>query len=464
MTIFQAPLLILYSLEPLHLVFVALATLIGTWRAGIAATVIGLILGYVWSLAANTPGMGLSTLAVLFGSSAAAIILTELGVRLRLSLFRKLPPPVRTIDLNQIIGTIPHLVWTLDHAGKVESTCHRVSEYTGFSRDEINVRGWRTLIHPDDLNATTTACEEAARDLRSLSIEHRIRNRAGEFRWNLCLCRPVIDDQGRLIRWVGTHTDIEAQKAAQESLKNQCQLVTHANQAKSAFLADMSHEIRNPLSVMVGIGELLKVGGIHSSDVQLYIDTLLRNGQTVVQLVNDILDLSKVEAGRLELVHSPVSLRSLLEDMRIDLGLKAREKKIDLTITTADDVPDVIVTDATRLNQVITNLVSNAIKFTSVGSVKVTTTLFGPRSGNSICIAFAVEDSGVGIPPEQLNRLFEPFAQGQHSANYARQPGTGLGLAIARRIARLMGGDVELVYTQLGVGSCFRAHLRCTLP
>ncbi|UWQ53436.1 response regulator [Leisingera caerulea] len=214
-----------------------------------------------------------------------------------------------------------------------------------------------------------------------------------------------------------------------------------ASVAKSQFLANMSHEIRTPLNGVIGMAELLCGTGLTPQQSE-YARIIMRSGDTLLNLINDILDFSKIEAGRLELEKAPFRLRDLLGDTLQTLAVRAAEKGLELAHHIPPEVPDRVVGDPTRLRQIIVNLVGNAIKFTGQGEVVVDTRLAG-LSETGVKVEFEVRDTGIGIPKDQQNRIFEAF--GQADASTTRQyGGTGLGLAISAQLARKMGGEMTL--------------------
>lgn len=239
------------------------------------------------------------------------------------------------------------------------------------------------------------------------------------------------------LHWVGlANRQLVVERAVAEA----------ANQAKTEFLANVSHEIRTPMNALLGVAELLQRTPLNLEQ-QRYVDVFRRSGQTLFELINDLLDLSKIEAGRLELQLRPFSLRRLLSEQRELLAVRAGDKGLTLSWEVAEDLPDGVLGDRGRLAQVLMNLIGNAIKFTPAGSVEVSVS-HGPKG-----LLFAVSDTGIGIVANQHERIFQPFTQADGSATRA-YGGTGLGLSIASSLVRQMGGTIELQSTP-GVGSTF---------
>lgn len=228
-----------------------------------------------------------------------------------------------------------------------------------------------------------------------------------------------------------------------------------ANAAKSAFLANMSHEIRTPIGAIIGFSELARQPGAPRENVAHYLGVVERNSHQVLRIVDDILDLAKVEAGKVELEIIEFSLSEFLSDFTSLLGFRARDNGIYFYINAGYDLPEKISTDPTRLRQILTNAVGNAIKFTRKGSVTLNV------SYSNGLLEFEIIDTGRGICPEQSKYLFQAFAQADISTT-RKFGGTGLGLVITRRLCQIMGGDYTLVRSELGVGSTFVASVRVT--
>ncbi|NLX98752.1 MAG: response regulator [Rhodopirellula sp.] len=248
---------------------------------------------------------------------------------------------------------------------------------------------------------------------------------------------------------------LEAQERA--AIEKLCQATEAANRAKSEFLANMSHEIRTPLNAILGFTELLRQGadGGDEEERRDFLDTIHASGQHLLELINDILDLSKIESGRMEVESVACLPATIVRDVLSILRVRAEEKNIQLSCEIRDGVPSAVATDPVRLKQLLMNLLSNAIKFTSSGSVRIVVRPSGSERHPKL--AFDVIDSGIGISPEKLDAIFDAFAQADTSVT-RRFGGTGLGLAISRRIAEALGGSLT-VQSEVGKGSVFTATI-----
>jgi PAS domain S-box-containing protein len=247
--------------------------------------------------------------------------------------------------------------------------------------------------------------------------------------------------------------DITEQKRATAELNIAKEAAEVANLAKSSFLANMSHEIRTPLGIVLGYSELLANSDLNHEEKSNFICALKRNGELLSNIINDILDLSKVEAGKLELNLHKVSMSEILTDTQSLLKLQASEKGIIFKVSMDELVPPTIYTDVMRLRQILVNIIGNAIKFTQKGLVEVKIKLIS-TGANKSALAFIVTDTGRGISKEQAARLFTPFSQADISTT-RKFGGSGLGLVLAKRLAQMLGGDVVLTESELDKGCTF---------
>ncbi|RBP29746.1 PAS domain S-box-containing protein [Marinobacter pelagius] len=291
-------------------------------------------------------------------------------------------------------------------------------------------------------------------------IEARYLTRDGEERWATISLHTAYDNDGEPTHLEGTCIDVTESRQRQriererEQERLEKELARNSAEAKSQFLANMSHEIRTPLAAIIGYGETLLDPDLTETEKKSSAETVVRSGRHLLDLVNDILDHSKIDANKLDVDVIPVNLPELLDEIRAFFTPRAREKGLDFSIICEYPLPEQIRTDPTRFRQIIINLCGNALKFTEKGSISLSI-----RCDRETEMLMArVVDTGIGMKPEQLRRLFDPFAQG--SAAISRQyGGTGLGLSISRRLAELLGGDITVASTY-GEGSEFELAIR----
>ncbi|MGE0525718.1 MAG: ATP-binding protein [Bdellovibrionales bacterium] len=255
--------------------------------------------------------------------------------------------------------------------------------------------------------------------------------------------------------------EISELKRTERELRVAMQKAEEANRAKSEFLANMSHEIRTPLSAILGFAELMKDPMLPLNERLSYAEVINRNGRQLSSIVNDVLDLSKVEAGKFEVERIPMSLSNVIAQVSSLFRGEVERKGLHLRVEPPPaKVPERICSDPTRIQQILTNLISNAVKFTHRGGIKVS--IEAIDSGHGLQIGFRVKDTGIGVPLQKQQSLFQPFSQGDTSMT-RKYGGTGLGLALSKRLADLLGGDLILVESREGKGSTFLATVNANL-
>ena len=348
---------------------------------------------------------------------------------------------------RSIIQTAMDGFWRVDMQGRLLEVNERYCRMSGYRAEEL------LTMRVTDLEAAETAEMTAAHfrkfvELGEDRFESLHRRKDGSiFDVEISVqYRPV--DGGQLVVFL---RDITDRKQAEAELHQAKEAAEAANIAKSRFLATMSHEIRTPMNGVIGMLELLQHTGL-TTEQQSYVESAKKSGFELVHLLNDILDLSKIEADRLELELSAFDLRAVIADTINLLSLSARGKAVQLVSSIDSDVATVLKGDAGRLRQLITNIVGNAIKFTPKGTVTLHIRK-DQEDENSTTLRFQVSDSGIGIPADKLEHIFEPFTQ-VDSSTTRKFGGTGLGLAICKRLAELMGGSIGAESTE-GEGSTF---------
>ena len=382
--------------------------------------------------------------------------------RLRTSLMELADSHAETAKLSLVAAKTRHSVVITDAAGRTEWVNPAFTRMTGYTLDDMAGKKPGTVLQgPDTDPAVKRMIGEKIRRRESVTAE--IVNYCKEgIGYPIALeVEPVFDAAGELTNFVATQLDLRERKSQEAALREAKNSAEAANDAKSNFLANMSHEIRTPLGGILGFTDVLRraaEAGEDDADLRLdHLDTIRTSGQHLLTLINDILDLSKIEAGRMEFDLAPCRPHAVVAEVLSVLRVRANEKGLGLDLTWVGAVPETIETDAARLRQLVTNLVGNAIKFTEAGLVRIVAEVLRDGDGDSGTPLLTVEvhDTGPGVPADKLATIFEPFSQADASVT-RRHGGTGLGLAISRRIAEGLGGTLTAT-SRLGAGSVFRA-------
>jgi PAS domain S-box-containing protein len=296
----------------------------------------------------------------------------------------------------------------------------------------------------------------------STTFEHELLSADGKRITHSWTHRAIKDPEGNIMEYQAVGHDVTVRKEAEAALTRAKEAAEAADRAKSEFLAVVSHEIRTPINGVIGFTKLLRETPL-SAEQFGFVDMIGSSGLTLEALISDILDMSKIEAGKIDIDHAPFALRRSLEEVVTFFTPRARSAGLSLSAKIDEDVPAVVNGDANRLRQILVNLIGNAIKFTEHGSVSVTLScgrgaMIEGQNRRELRLFFAVTDSGIGIPAEKMNQLFRPFSQVDTSAS-RRRGGTGLGLIISKRLCELMGGTIS-VESEPSKGSTFRFTVR----
>lgn len=383
----------------------------------------------------------------------ALLMIAVIGIGTGL-IYARVRPLVKALHLSEqrlqlALGTSDSHVWELDLRNDVLLPDPSLFRRLGLPEDNgpVTPMQWREWVHPDDLaqdrDGWSPLRDGGGRELR-------LRDQGGEYHWfNFRGGVVEKDGSGRPLRALGTVTNISARKRIEQELIAARIAADDANHAKSQFLSSMSHELRTPLNGVLGYVQMLAADPATSASQQRQLNAIESCGQHLLTLINDVLDLAKIESGNLEIEHGDCNLHGLLENVSDIVRERATTKKLTYTVEIDKSVPNFVRTDAIKLRQILVNLLGNAIKFTHAGSIslKVTT------RANNRELLFQVRDTGIGIPPEKQQEIFRPFRQISRGSG-----GTGLGLSISQRLCEALGGKL-LVHSAVGAGSSFTFSL-----
>ena len=356
------------------------------------------------------------------------------------------------------------VIWNTDAAGELMPPQVRWSTYTGQTEEAYQGWGWLDAVHPDDRGHAADAWAACVEARATYEVEYRLRRYDGVWRAMEVRGVPVLAEDGSLREWVGTCVDVTERKEAEEAVERARQAAEAANRAKSQFIANMSHELRTPLSAVIGYSEMLgeELEDIGQAALLPDLRKIEAAARHLLSLINDVLDISKIEAGRMTASAETFTVSDLLQDVSDSTGSLVDKKGNRFVLDTgAAGTADLgsMHQDQTKIRQCLLNLIGNAAKFTERGTI--TLTVRRHREEGADWLSFAVADTGIGLTEEQIGRLFERFVQADDSTT--RQfGGTGLGLAITRAFCRTMGGDIGVASTP-GAGATFTIRLPATL-
>jgi PAS domain S-box-containing protein len=389
----------------------------------------------------------------------------------------------QTRDFRQLAENIPQLAWMTHPGGDIFWYNQRWFDYTGTDLEQMKGWGWQKVHHPEHVERVTDRFRKAIETGEPWEDTFPLRGRDGSYRWFLSRAFPIRNADGRIARWFGTNTDITGLRNAQEALRaseeryrvlsqeleqrveERTEQLTKANaqltdaneklkevdRLKSEFLATMSHELRTPLNSIIGFSEIIAAGlaGPVNEEQKRQLGMALGSARHLLQIINDLLDLARIESGKLEVVRSSFPLREVVQQVVETLRPLANRKNLSLETEVPEGAR--IFTDRKMIFQILLNLANNGVKFTERGKVRIVAEITGKT------LRMAVSDTGIGIQKQNLGELFEAFRQVDGSAR-RRFEGTGLGLYLCKRLVGLLGGEisVESVY---GLGSTFTVTL-----
>ena len=350
---------------------------------------------------------------------------------------------------RSMADSCPSILWVSDTRGNLEFINKECRQFFGITSSEMKAREWQSVIHPDDAPEYIAAFERAMKEHAPFRADARAHRGDGALRLIGSNAQPRMSPTGEYMGHIGLTADITERKRYEEELIRARRDAEVANLAKSRFLANMSHEIRTPMNGVIGMNQLLLETDL-TAEQRGYVQVAQTSGRTLLTLIDDILDLSKIEAGKVTLEKRSMDLRETVADVLLLIQPQSNAKGLQVSSFLSPDLPPLLKGDAHRLRQILTNLMGNAVKFTERGEISLNVELVRKGKGE-LTVRFAITDTGIGMRPDQVDSLFSPFVQADTSTT-RKYGGTGLGLAISKQLVELMGGKIG-VNSREGHGS-----------
>lgn len=354
-------------------------------------------------------------------------------------------------QFSAMADNISQFAWMADETGWIYWYNKRWYDYTGTNPEEKQGWAWQKALHPDmaqDIIKGFKKAIEAAEDWEDTFL---LRGKDGTYLWFLSRAVPVRNKEGKVIRWFGTNTDITQQKETNKKAEAATLIAEEAMKAKQQFLSNMSHEIRTPMNTIIGFTNVLLKTKLDDKQKE-YINSIKASGDSLIVLVDDILDLAKVDAGKMTFQLIPFKLSESITTLLHLFEIKSQEKNVELVNEYDSTIPKVLLGDSVRLHQILINLMSNAIKFTTKGKITMRVSLID-ENHEKVTIKFSVTDTGIGISENRLEDIFGAFQQATNNTSQLFG-GTGLGLAIAKQLVEYQGGVLS-VTSKVDEGSTF---------
>ncbi len=364
--------------------------------------------------------------------------------------------------LKLAIEASDYFWWEFDYNSERIQYAQDMFDSIGYGPDETpkTLAEFELLVEKEDCPNIRTGLEQHFKgETQIYYAEYRIRTKKGNLEWFADNGRIIERDaKGKPFRLVGLSTNITEQKKYTEDLQKAVEAAEVANKSKTEFLANMSHEIRTPLNAIIGFSDLLD-SLVTDEKQNSYLESIKTGGKNLLVLINDILDLSKIEAGKLEILYEPVNPYGIFSEIWQIFETKITQKGLDFIIDIDPDIPESLLLDEARLRQVLFNLIGNAIKFTDEGFIKISAKkIYTLEDKSTLDLIIQVEDTGIGIPVQSRERIFESFCH-QTGQNVKKYGGTGLGLTISKRLVEMMKGTIS-VKSEVNEGSIFEMILR----